>query len=765
MQVSYPGVYVQEVASGARTITGVSTSVAVFVGESGRGPLSIPRRVLSYSEFERAYGASSTLGELSLQVRQFFLNGGQEAWIVRIGAAADPAESSVELRAHDGTRSVVLTAIDAGSVGMTLRAQVDYDTGAPDRSFNLTLYREVFDTAGVARREEVEIHRDLEMSPTSPRFVTDVIASRSRLVRVTSTSSAGAIAGVSASDRLFADVAAAEAALVAALRDGSGSLRIRVGSSPSLLVRIDAGVTLVRLRDAINDVLAAHGPFSVAVALSGGASGSLVISSAGLDVTIDRGAPEDDITAALGLGLAQGGTEVGAHAHLRPRPNGILAPDVQEGGAFDPVGAMLALGATAPAATVAITGAVLPMSATPVAYAAASPRFDEEGGERRISLVTAKLEAIARAVSSSTHEWIATVRGGRLQLLPSAGVANSGFGHALALGGAAFPGDVAAYGLRETSAALRPAAPGPFVTRQLGTDASDPGVPRGADYDAAFEAIDRSIDVFNLLILPRSARDEGAREAVWPAASTFCQRKRGFLLVDPPRTFTTRDEVSRRIVALRRGVVTDHAAVYWPCVRLASGARVDPSGSVAGLMARVDASRGVWKAPAGTEATLRGVVGVETPMSDPDNGVINPLAVNAIRSFPNGIVVWGARTLAGFDSSGADDYRYVPVRRLALHIEESLFRGLRFAVFEPNDTPLWRQIRLAAGAFMNNLFRRGAFAGQRAEDAYYVKCDAETTTPNDVALGIVNVVVGFAALKPAEFVVLQLQQMAGQVQT
>jgi len=121
--------------------------------------------------------------------------------------------------------------------------------------------------------------------------------------------------------------------------------------------------------------------------------------------------------------------------------------------------------------------------------------------------------------------------------------------------------------------------------------------------------------------------------------------------------------------------------------------------------------------------------------------------------------------MVGFDNSGNDDYKYVPVRRLALYIEESLYRGLKWAVFEPNDAPLWRQLSQAAGAFMNNLFRLGAFAGQKKSDAYFVKCDAETTTQNDVNLGIVNVVIGFAPLKPAEFVVITLQQQAGEVQT
>jgi hypothetical protein len=105
------------------------------------------------------------------------------------------------------------------------------------------------------------------------------------------------------------------------------------------------------------------------------------------------------------------------------------------------------------------------------------------------------------------------------------------------------------------------------------------------------------------------------------------------------------------------------------------------------------------------------------------------------------------------------------VRRLALFIEESLFRGTQWVVFEPNDEPLWSQIRLNVGAFMQNLFRQGAFKGTTPREAYFVKVDAETTTQNDINLGIVNVVVGFAPLKPAEFVIIKIQQIAGQIET
>ena len=192
---------------------------------------------------------------------------------------------------------------------------------------------------------------------------------------------------------------------------------------------------------------------------------------------------------------------------------------------------------------------------------------------------------------------------------------------------------------------------------------------------------------------------------------------------------------------------------------------VSPSGTVAGLWARTDGARGVWKAPAGTAATLTGVQKLEYVLTDPENGVLNPLAINCLRNFPiYGPVCWGARTLNGSDQQ-ADQWKYIPVRRLALYIEESLYRGTQWVVFEPNDTPLWAQIRLNVGAFMQTLFRQGAFQGSTPQQAYFVVCDATTNPQASINQGIVNIVVGFAPLLPAEFVIISIQQMAGQLST
>jgi phage tail sheath protein FI len=256
---------------------------------------------------------------------------------------------------------------------------------------------------------------------------------------------------------------------------------------------------------------------------------------------------------------------------------------------------------------------------------------------------------------------------------------------------------------------------------------------------------------------------------LWGPASAFCKARRAVLFVDPDSTWSDVTACVAGLPGIRTGLVKDHSAIYWPRVVIVDPATslprtIDPAGSVAGVVARIDGSRGVWKAPAGLEAAVLGIRDLQYRISHDENGVINPEALNAIRAFASGIVVWGARTVDGFDNSGNTDYRYLPVRRMALMLEESLYRGLAFAVFESNDEPLWSQIRLAAGSFMNGLFRQGAFQGLRASDAYFVKCDSETTTQTDINLGIVNVQVGFAPLRPAEFIVVTIRQRTGQSQ-
>lgn len=296
-----------------------------------------------------------------------------------------------------------------------------------------------------------------------------------------------------------------------------------------------------------------------------------------------------------------------------------------------------------------------------------------------------------------------------------------------------------------------------------------------SDFATAFAA-DGSLDkvpVFNLVLTP----------GVWdpPVVSeslAFCERHMAFMIVDSPAD-TVADptgfplpmigDVMSDAVPNRTIPKSENGAVFFPWLRTADPATGDPisvapSGYVAGIFAREDNNRGVWKAPAGYETIVNNTNGVVASgrMTNPRQGTLNPIGVNCLRGFPGiGTVVFGSRTLVAANPS-FQQYRYVPVRRMALFLEQSLYQSLGWVIFEPNDEPLWVSIRTTIENFMLGLFNQGAFQGSTPSQAFLVQCDATTTTPDDQQNGIVNIVVGFAPLKPAEFVVIKLAQLAGQ---
>jgi hypothetical protein len=318
------------------------------------------------------------------------------------------------------------------------------------------------------------------------------------------------------------------------------------------------------------------------------------------------------------------------------------------------------------------------------------------------------------------------------------------------------------------------ASAGAMIGGQTGADGNLPGPTdiigtQAVEPHAGMFALDY-VDLFNILCIPRTAdlADAQMRTAV-SAALDYCEERRAFMIVDIPAAVDEFQEMKEWL--------DDHnefrhrnSAVYFPRPRIPDPANdfrlraVAPSGTMAGVYARTDAARGVWKTPAGIEATLAGVTELAVKLTDAQNGVLNPVGINCLRSFPiYGNIAWGGRTLEGADAI-ASDWKYLAVRRTTLMIEESLFRGTKWVVFEGNDEKLWAKIRLNVGAFMMSLFRQGAFQGTDPKQAFYVKCDKETTTQDDINKGIVNIEVGFAPLKPAEFVVIKIQQIAGELE-
>lgn len=274
---------------------------------------------------------------------------------------------------------------------------------------------------------------------------------------------------------------------------------------------------------------------------------------------------------------------------------------------------------------------------------------------------------------------------------------------------------------------------------------------------------------FNLLCLPPPSAGRDFSAATWARAAAYCRQRGAVLLVDAPAAWHDLSTAIAGMEALRAAVgptAASHAAVYHPRLRVQDpqhqGASLDvaPGGAVAGLIARTDAQRGVWKAPAGTEAGLSCAMEPTQKLSDATQAPLNAAGLNGLRVFAGkGLVVWGARTLAGADGQ-ASEWKYLPVRRLALQVQRSVEASAGWVVFEPNDEPLWTRLQAAVQDFLFALWRQGAMMGMKPEEAFFVRCDRSTMTPADITAGRVQLFIGLAALKPAEFVVVQLTLQA-----
>lgn len=592
--LSYPGVYIEEVPSGVHTITGVPTSIAAFVGRAKRGPVNEPTTINGYGDFERIFGGLWLQSQLGYAVRDFFLNGGGQAIIVRLFTAAPaPAASPTPTPAPP-----------APPPGPPAPPPA---TPAP--------------------------------TPAPATFQTKL-----------------AVGGLD---------------LVAASEGKWGA---------NLRVTVD--------KDGISD-----------------------------DVATALGLPKADLFNLTVRDATPGGpserySNLSVKESARRIDRVLLAESslLRWSGELDP-------------------------NAAPAVSAASDP-------------VTVAEMALADAKKNLTTAQVAGQAAG------------------ITAAQAAFDAAQTAFSAAKTSAS-------DAVTDGENLKDSDFLPANGQANKKGLYALDKA-DLFNLLCIPPYASSGTDRwdagNVVIAAATAYCEKRRAIHLIDPPSSWRTKEN-ARQGVADFPETRSKNAALYFPRLmqpNLLRESRIEPfapCGAVAGVIARTDTQRGVWKAPAGLEATLAGVPKLSVSLTDAENGQLNPLGINCLRAFPvGGRVVWGSRTLRGADQL-ADEWKYLPVRRTALYIEESLYRGTQWVVFEPNDEPLWAQIRLNVGAFMHGLFRQGAFQGQSPREAYFVRCDKTTTTQTDINNGIVNIDVGFAPLKPAEFVVIRLQQIAGDIQT
>jgi phage tail sheath protein FI len=673
--LTYPGVYIEEIPSGVHTIIGVATSIAAFIDFFREGPRDKAVQIFGMGDFQREFGGLDSRSEGSYAISQFFLNGGSEAWVIRVGAK-DPASTSqanlsaanVKVKMGTGGATVIIdiTAASEGVWGNNLRVDIDHNTPDPINFFNLTVTR--YDgTTNKARVLTVERFLNLAVDDSSPRYFVSVINDQSKLVRVSHPAAGGADA-----DKLPAACATTTGDLSGLTQANFNGL-----SGKKLHVKIGTGT-----------------------------------------------AADTEATATLATWAA------GAVKNLRD-----LRSFIENAIRSIPPGTLK----------------------SPESFAGATV---EVVGDTRLRVLSSRN---GQDYKTTELVVISNEGGNSSDLLrfsgPNAGINNvQQYQLGLWDGTGAPPADIAA---------LRPGVAGddgvlPGATEIIGSDALKTGI----------YAL-RDVDLFNIMCIPRAAEigvtQPTQMDQIIAKALAFCQERRAFLIVDVPPTINEVQEVKDWLEE-HNAFRDRNTALYFPRLKIPDPLdefrlrSFGPSGTMAGVYARTDSTRGVWKAPAGTEATLAGVVELDTKLTDPQNGTLNPLAINCARTFPvYGNVAWGARTLFGADMQ-ADDYKYIPVRRLALFLEESLYRGTKWVVFEPNDEPLWAKIRLNVGAFMMSLFRQGAFQGSTPDKAFYVKCDAETTTQDDRNKGIVNIEVGFAPLKPAEFVVIKIQQIAGELE-
>jgi len=871
IQPSYPGVYIEEIPSGVRTITGVATSIAAFIDYFPQGLMNKAIQIFSISDFEREFGGLDIRSEASYAIQQFFLNGGTEAWVIRT-ASGEFVAADVEIKSAINAAETVLT-IEAGRLdpdthpelsnpgtwGNNLRVTIDHLTSSANR-FNMTV-------ALVATRNgqqvvlRSETFRGLSMDSGDPSsFVKTVVNdefSGSKLVRVTAsgadlpmqngtisgefdqfpniTNSAPQMTvrigdeeeGEEGTARLSAkptSLTQARNLLESAIRAARPDLKAFAQATVSIVnnrLRILAGPTAANAQ--ITFTAPGDDPTVTALGLSPGTLLDGILSGTVSNFPIE----EDEIQVTIGssgpilltlpapinnLAAARAGLE----SRIREESNNPAVSDEDKAAfanarvvAYTDAGEErlivlvegatveftaggdntindLGLGNTATTISALISDALSPVpsvsanSAVEITLGAIGPhRATITTNASTLSAIATQLQTAIRDAESSdsfTGARVAAYEAGENRLVVLSGVAEESIAFAVAPLDNTTLGELLLEATEPESVAV---ANVQSYALEAGADGDPPnGLALIGDSGAktGMHALE-NVDLFNILCIPRTAVVTGnnpldpieARTVIVHAIN-FCEEQRAFFIVDTPTGIDEVQEVKDWLDG--SGIPRSrNAALYFPRVQIPDPLNnfklksVGASGTIAGLYARIDSDRGVWKAPAGTEATLRNVFKLDVSLTDSENGTLNPLAINCLRTFPvYGTICWGARTLEGANEIGSE-YKYVPVRRLALFIEETLYRGLKWVVFEPNDEPLWSQIRLNVGAFMNNLFRQGAFQGRTPREAYLVKCDKETTTQNDIDQGIVNILVGFAPLKPAEFVFLKLQQLTGQIQT
>ena len=810
---SYPGVYIQELPSPVHTIAGVATSITAFVGYTARGIDNRAELIFSFSDFERLFGGLASDSELSYAVQQFFQNGGTQAYVVRVprsgAAGAQVVFDALTFKALSSgawANGQLLVDVDynnlyqnvAGTVGVTAASDHVTGTGTAFQSALKPGQFLVFASDATGTPYQIKSIADDKTLTLTANFGGVTQASTTAIVSADPTAFNLTITNLAdGTVESFPSVSlntARQNYVLAVVNDpdnGSQMLNLSLAGAPPTNPPVISGVVGTAI--VAGKVVAAL----TGKALSGKAK--LVQGSAAVVGTTTAFTTELQV----GQTVVFNDDPAGAQYQVKTITDDLhLTLSSNYAGANAAASNIALLGAgpatdfgiqlsvtfpTTPPSPLPLNIKVFPQSApVPQTVSGLAAQLQSAiNAALAVQMPGATAVCSVSAIGNNQSIRVNTLLPQSPDAVVTIAAGGGGLSDAATPLGLISPlsTNVAHYALGTGNGTGSNGWGGKQTSSQAGADGT--GLPGTSDLIGdpglftGIYALDK-VDLFNLLCIPDATRARAGNpsaldstvdpNAVYSAAIAMCDRRRAFLLLDSPPNVSS---VSGAVDYKTSGLAVHHknGALFFPRLRLP-----DPEngfqlrtfaacGVVAGLYARIDSARGVWKAPAGTEATLSGVQGMVYKLNDAENGVLNPLAVNCFRSFPiYGNVLWGARTLVGTDAEG-DQWKYVPVRRIALYIEESLYRGTQWVVFEPNDEPLWAAIRLNVGSFMQELFRKGAFQGKTPSEAYFVKCDKDTTTQDDIDRGIVNILVGFAPLKPAEFVIIQIEQLAGQGQT
>ncbi len=634
----HPGVYVEEIPSGAKPIEGVGTSTAAFVGYTTKGPMAEPILIFKWDAYDDQFGGLRDTGKLAqgdpmgFAVYNFFLNGGTAAYIVRVTVedSADPAVGFL-VNPNDSSQIIEFTATNAGEWGNDLELRFALKN---DSATHFTLKVGVLDDD--AEFKEIERFTDLTVADDSAAdFIESKVNDASQLVQVEVKDISPYLLGISTSQDL------------SALTDFSGL------NDKTMTVTVDTSAART-VTFATDDFDGTSSLADVATKIQSLVRGSVVANAAVRDFSCAVKNAQLVLTS---------GTHLAASAVAVTGPGDVTDASID-----------LLLGA--------------------------ANDGTEQTGQESLNLL---LAAAADEVS---------------------------------LGG--------------------------------GTNGT---LPDKAAYDSVFSAFEKYRDI-SIICLPGQTWNSVGEQAIIDAAVAHAEKmKSRMVIIDPP--VGTELKTEKSVVDLGFKPKT-YSVVYYPWAKVANPfynaetnpgvpvtLLVGPSSFAAGIWAKIDGKRGVWKAPAGVETSLQGVAGLQYLVEDGEQDSLNPLGINCLRRMPGfGPVVWGTRTLA---TKADPEWRYVPVRRTAIMIEQSIFNGIQWAVFEPNNHNLWASLRANVGSFMDGLFRAGAFQGEKASDGYFVRCGlGDTMTQGDIDRGQVIVIVGFAPLKPAEFVIVRIQQKVAQ---